>query len=208
MGMKDIAQALGISVVMGYRLRKRGMPIDSVEAARRWRDKNLDPCRRKEWRVDGNLGGCGDKREIPSPSPRTPAPQGGVPLWRDSDLDTMPARFANEGEKGEWIALQASQMVLTRMVPLLFFRPLPFACAALDAGLSIDGAQAQRLAAHLLDLYMTIFGGDQHYHLNGELHHPDSPEFAKLAAEIDAYISEFRKRSACEEEGGGLQHEA
>ncbi len=40
---KDIAAALGISGAMVSKLVKRGMPTDSVERARRWRKRHLDP---------------------------------------------------------------------------------------------------------------------------------------------------------------------
>jgi phage terminase Nu1 subunit (DNA packaging protein) len=42
-----IAQALGISKSQCSDLVKRGMPIDSVDAAQAWRESNLDPARRK-----------------------------------------------------------------------------------------------------------------------------------------------------------------
>lgn len=202
MRMQDLTNALCISMAMGYKLKERGMPTHSVDAARRWRDKNLDPSRRKEWRVDGNPGVEGEKR--PRSSAVQPAAGDGGPLWHDSDLEKMPARFASAGDMGEWMAIQASEMVITRMVPLSFFRPIAIAAAAADAGLSIDGAQAQRLTSHLFNLYMTIFGGDKRYHLNGEHHHPDSREFAKLAAEIDAFLSDYPERSEGEGEGTGV----
>ena len=43
--MKDLAAALGISASMVSRLRRRGMPIDSVERAERWRRRHLEPGR-------------------------------------------------------------------------------------------------------------------------------------------------------------------
>lgn len=48
---KDLAEALGISATMVTKLSQRGMPLDSVAAARRWRDANLDSGRRKEYRA-------------------------------------------------------------------------------------------------------------------------------------------------------------
>ena len=44
---KDLAQALGISAGMVTRLAKRGMPCDSVDSARRWRERHLEPARTK-----------------------------------------------------------------------------------------------------------------------------------------------------------------
>lgn len=42
---KDLAAALGISAPMVTRYKKRGMPTNSIAAARRWRETDLDPMR-------------------------------------------------------------------------------------------------------------------------------------------------------------------
>lgn len=49
---KDLAQALGISASMVTRLAKQGMPVDTVEHARRWRKRHLEPGRIKGSRFD------------------------------------------------------------------------------------------------------------------------------------------------------------
>lgn len=49
---KELAKALGISPQMVSKLRKRGMPTDSLERALRWRRRNLEPGRVKGVRVD------------------------------------------------------------------------------------------------------------------------------------------------------------
>lgn len=43
MSQAALARALGLSAAMVSKLRQRGMPVDSVEQARAWRDANLDP---------------------------------------------------------------------------------------------------------------------------------------------------------------------
>ena len=48
---KDLAAALGISGAMVSRLAKRGMPVDSLERAERWRARHLEPARTKAWRM-------------------------------------------------------------------------------------------------------------------------------------------------------------
>ena len=48
---KELAAALGISPAMVSKLAKRGMPVDSVERARRWRKRHLDPGRVKGQRM-------------------------------------------------------------------------------------------------------------------------------------------------------------
>jgi hypothetical protein len=49
---KDLALALGISEAMVSKLRKRGMPTDSVERAVRWRRRHLEPGRVRGVRAD------------------------------------------------------------------------------------------------------------------------------------------------------------
>ncbi|MDV6345636.1 hypothetical protein [Nitrosomonas sp. Is37] len=56
MKIKDLAEGLGISVRMVYKLKQRGMPTDSLEAAIEWRRRNLDVTQTKRWRIDGNSG--------------------------------------------------------------------------------------------------------------------------------------------------------
>lgn len=64
MTLKDLAAALGISGPMVSRLVKRGMPTDSVERARRWRHRHLNPLQMKGQRIG---------------SPPSPAPPASVP---------------------------------------------------------------------------------------------------------------------------------
>jgi len=52
----EIAEQLDISRQMVNKLRKRGMPVDSLAAAQRWRKKNLNPFTTKNNRIDGNPG--------------------------------------------------------------------------------------------------------------------------------------------------------
>ena len=56
MKVSNLAQRLGISRQMAYRLKARGMPCDSLESAIKWRGRNLDVTQTKTWRIDGNLG--------------------------------------------------------------------------------------------------------------------------------------------------------
>jgi len=51
---KELAEFLGISTQMCNRLKKRGMPCDSLESAIEWRNRNLDATQTKSWRIDGN----------------------------------------------------------------------------------------------------------------------------------------------------------
>src|SRR2546427_11229866 len=52
MNRKQLAAALGISPSMVTRLAKRGMPTDSVDRAKRWRNRHIEPGRMKSNRAD------------------------------------------------------------------------------------------------------------------------------------------------------------
>lgn len=80
MQQKELATLLNISPAMVSRLAKRGMPVDSVERAERWRRRHLEPGRVKGARLD--------QPGSPKPTPATrparaaadpadDAPQGG-----------------------------------------------------------------------------------------------------------------------------------
>lgn len=50
MSQAKLARELGLSGAMVSKLKARGMPIDSIEAAQAWRKSNLDPSLKKEVR--------------------------------------------------------------------------------------------------------------------------------------------------------------
>ena len=52
----ELAKELNISVQMCNRLKRRGMPSDSLQSAIEWRKQNLDITQTKNWRIDGNQG--------------------------------------------------------------------------------------------------------------------------------------------------------
>ncbi|SDX04053.1 hypothetical protein [Nitrosomonas oligotropha] len=54
MKTSELAEKLGISQQMCNRLKKRGMPCDSLQSAIEWRKRNLDLTQTKLWRIDGN----------------------------------------------------------------------------------------------------------------------------------------------------------
>ena len=51
MNKTELARALGISRQMVYKLINQGMPVDSVDSAKQWRKKILNPYKTKEYRV-------------------------------------------------------------------------------------------------------------------------------------------------------------
>src|SRR5206468_310162 len=68
-----LAVALDLSAPMVSKLKRQGMPVTSVEAARAWRERSLDPLRRKD-------GG-----RMPSP-PRPRAADSGIDADRLHDI--------------------------------------------------------------------------------------------------------------------------
>lgn len=68
MRQSELARALGLSKQAVSKLKGQGMPVDSVEAARAWRDENLSVAARKEAResVPAALATkCHDTRAFP-----------------------------------------------------------------------------------------------------------------------------------------------
>lgn len=51
---KELAKALGISPAMVTKLARRGMPVDDVDRAKKWRKRHLEPGRIKGSRYDPN----------------------------------------------------------------------------------------------------------------------------------------------------------
>ena len=56
MNMSALARVLNISRQMLYKHKAQGMPINSIEAAVAWRQKNIHPFRSKHGRIDHNPG--------------------------------------------------------------------------------------------------------------------------------------------------------
>lgn len=52
----QLARDLGISRQIVYRLRDKGMPVDSLEAARDWRKRHINVFMSKDGRIDDNSG--------------------------------------------------------------------------------------------------------------------------------------------------------
>ena len=68
MQQKQLAQLLDISPAMVSRLAKRGMPVDTLERAERWRKRHLEP-----GRVKGSRFGTSKTTPRKPPSPKSPA---------------------------------------------------------------------------------------------------------------------------------------
>lgn len=70
---KELAEGLGISQAMVSRLLKKGMPDDSVDRARRWRNRNMQRGRMKGIRLDTrpvpNLKPTPTAGVLPDPTP-------------------------------------------------------------------------------------------------------------------------------------------
>ena len=56
MNISELARGLNLSRQMIYRLKQRGMPIDTLQGAKEWRYQNLHPFQTKSGRLLGNSG--------------------------------------------------------------------------------------------------------------------------------------------------------
>lgn len=81
---KELAEGLGISQAMVSRLLKKGMPDDSVDRARRWRNRNMQRGRMKGIRLDTR----------PVPTLKPPTTVGTVP-------DPAPELFDQEDNRDD-----------------------------------------------------------------------------------------------------------
>ena len=75
---KDLADGLGISTTMVRKCARRGMPTDSVDAARLWRSRHLESIRTKDFRADGNIGRQRKRHIEPQPDRSAPLDRPGV----------------------------------------------------------------------------------------------------------------------------------
>lgn len=82
MNQKELAEALNISPAMVSKLAKRGMPVDSLERAQRWRKRHLEPGRVKA----SSIGAA----TAPSIATRPPA-HAPLATMQASTLDTTEA---------------------------------------------------------------------------------------------------------------------
>jgi hypothetical protein len=98
---KEMAAALGLSEAMVSRLRRRGMPMDTVERAERWRRRHLEAARTKGARMDTPAAprkalaarpvGADDVLQLLAPHHRAGAAREGVPGHL---LDALRAKLA------------------------------------------------------------------------------------------------------------------
>lgn len=105
---KDLAEGLGVSAAMVSKLAARGMPTDSLGAARAWRDRNLEQARRKEFRA-----------KLPQ---RKPAAAGGMDpgeaaLQHAEAIGRVAARMLAAGSFGEIrVELQAAMAAVPQPI--------------------------------------------------------------------------------------------
>lgn len=174
MKMKDLAYALGISDSMVSRLTKKGMPTHSIEAAEKWRTKNLDPSRTKQNRADGNQGG---RRAKLGPRPR-PARSAAIAQAVAAD----PRPF---------------DTFMQEILPANLFQSLAIAAVMSDAGIPITGQQAMHLTAHLFMYYMGTIdpsGEEMQFTIPKGLNlRPGTPEYEAEAKGIESFIASVNR---------------
>ncbi len=83
MRQSELAKALGLSKQAVSKLKGQGMPVDSVEAARAWRDENLSVAARKEAREPAPASTTAPT----APARSRPDPRTFPPLGDDEDED-------------------------------------------------------------------------------------------------------------------------
>jgi phage terminase Nu1 subunit (DNA packaging protein) len=94
----DLALALGITPQMVSKLRRRGMPTSSVEAAQKWRRRHLEAARVKDQRV-GIIAAPPAATDLDDDPPRA-----------DDGEDYRRARAAREQTRAEREALELEQL--------------------------------------------------------------------------------------------------
>ena len=75
MNKTELARLLGVSRQMIYKLIDQGMPIDSVESAKQWRRKALNPLRTKYYRAGLMQARIARNENLKQPSLRQNRPQ-------------------------------------------------------------------------------------------------------------------------------------
>jgi len=116
MTKKELAAMLGVSPSMVSRLARRGMPVDTLERAQRWRKRHLEPGRVKGSRFDPNA---------PDAPQAAPAPR--APTAADAKLGALLAEISEagaelekalSGDDREWAgAMKGVVRALLRMLP-------------------------------------------------------------------------------------------
>lgn len=89
----ELAPLLGISISMVGRLAKRGMPVDTLEKAERWRKRNLSPARVKGNRYDAHF----KTAAAPKPAPVLPVPM---------EFDALALRADHAVERGDFASVE------------------------------------------------------------------------------------------------------
>ncbi len=143
MNKSKLARDLGISRTMLYRLIDRGIPIDSLEAAKEWRRLNLDPMQTKGWRIDGNTG---VKRKSPQVSYSDELNEA---LHNVVDIDATLDQSDGDIER------MITSNVLTHVMPELWFEQAGWLGAKLkDYGVTITAEQLLKVQQGLYMVYM------------------------------------------------------
>lgn len=130
MKITELSAGLGISRQMTYRLKARGMPIDSLESAVAWRDRNLDVTQTKVWRIDGNKGVSCKPEKVNN---NTPADR----VYTAAEIKTI-------------------EETLTKIVPELWFSQIGWLGTALrEQGVKIKPKQLIEAQSVLFMIYMS-----------------------------------------------------
>ena len=108
MQQKELATLLDISPAMVSRLAKRGMPVDTLERAERWRRRHLEPGRVKGARID----------QPASPKPEPPAaPPRPAAYVSDAQIEVAGDLADGALRRGDQFAADARIVQLRELLP-------------------------------------------------------------------------------------------
>jgi len=170
MQIKELSQLLGISRQMIFRLRKRGMPCDSLESAIEWRRQNLDVTQTKNWRIDGNSG------------------------VKCKPVQVNATTKAIQPHEVERIV---NERTLTKIIPSRYFERVDWLAAALkEAGVPVTGKQVVKIQDSLFSAYLEeiVYG---YFEIDSDFELPppfslrlDSTEYQGVIASLNLILNE------------------
>ena len=184
METKQIAPLLGISIQMVNKLKRRGMPCDSLESAIEWRRRNLDVTQTKNWRIDGNSG---IKRRQAKVNKHLHDDEC-LSSTTDDDFESMSNDFNKKSEH------RIVHRILTEIIPKIWFDKIGvLASITADHGVKISAEsflEIQRISflmyLHYSDEYLQT---DAVYKLPGTmLIKPGHIEYASLIEQLNKIL--------------------
>lgn len=163
METKQIAPLLGISIQMVNKLKRRGMPCDSLESAIEWRRQNLDVTQTRSWRIDGNSG---VKRQ-PVQVNKHLSDDEDLLNTTNGDFESMSSDFNNKSEH------KIVSRVLTEIIPKIWFDKIgTLASITADHGVKISAESFLKIQQTSFLMYLHY--SDEYLQSNSVYKLPDA----------------------------------